>query len=364
MEQLEKINQTLKNINGIGNVIINYNGYDKPIDAIPITLGDEKTYLLTNIRAAAGRSRLILQDLNGNTIKELMNFGFENGVVTVDNDNIYVFTSNSNDPMFYTFDKKSLELKYEKALGESRIQSVCCNENEIFTFDMDNAEVQCRDKKGNVISAIDITKRGNHFSVVSHTNVYSAADGFHFARLGDFGIGDNFRKECEKKFGKDFMDLNRFMEKIAYDESSQTLYVASRNIVCVANQSEIKGIMYFPNKSIMGISVNSEINSLVISSSNWPEADECCPFDKGGSLEILPISMVSDRIKSSEEFLIARNQNKRVIDLCHKIVDKSNGDIDKMIHLLQEIKIKSVNSSLSIEDNNSYDIDYPKKYSK
>ena len=35
-----------------------------------------------------------------------MNFGFENGEVTVDNDNIYVFTSNTRNPMFYTFDKK------------------------------------------------------------------------------------------------------------------------------------------------------------------------------------------------------------------------------------------------------------------
>lgn len=364
MEQLAKIDQTLQSIKGIGNVVINYSGYDKPIDAIPITLGDGKTYLLTNIRAAAAKSRLILQDLNGNTIKELMNFGFENGEVTVDNDNIYVFTSNTRNPMFYTFDKKTLELKYEKPLGKSRIQSVCCNGNEIFTFDMDNAEVQRRDKEGNILSAIDITKRGDGFSVVSHTNVYSASDGFHFASLGEFGIDDRFRRECEEKFGKEFMDLNRGMENVAFDESSQTLFVASRNIVCVASQTEIKGIMYFPDKSIMGISVDSKTNSLVISSSNWPETDKSWSFDNGGSLEILPIGMVSDRIKSSEAFLIARNQNKRVIDLCHRIVDESNGNIDKMILLLQEVKSKRTGDLPAIEDNNSSDLNYPNGRSK
>lgn len=321
MEALVKNNQTLPNVQGIGNIVINYSGYDKPIDAIPITLGDGKTYLLTNIRAYAGRSRLILQDLNGNTIKELIKFGFGNGEVTVDNNNIYVFTSNTSDPMFYTFDKKTFELKYEKPLGNSRIQSVCCNENEIFTFDIDNAKIQRRDKKGNIMAAIDIKENG----VVNHTNIFLTSTGLNFARLGKFGIDDRFRRECEEKFGKEFMDLNRSMQNVAFDESSQTLFVSSRNIVCVASQSEIKGIMYFPDKSIIGISVDPKTNSLVISSGNWPEIDKRWSGDKGGSLEILPISMVPDRIKSSEAFLIARNQNKNFIDSSHRIVDESNG---------------------------------------
>ena len=352
MDQVVNVNKSLPSVKSIGNVIINYRGYDKPIDAIPITYDNGQTYILTNIRAAAARSRLILQDLNGNTVKELMNFGFENGEVTVDNDNIYVFTSNSQNPMFYIFDKRTLGLTYQKPIGKSRIQSVCCNENEIFTFDMENAEVQRRDKKGNILSRTDITRRGNGFSVVSHANVYVTSEGFHFASLGQFGIDDEYRCECEKKFGKEFMDSNRSMDNVAFDESTQMLFVASRNIVCVASQSEIKGIMYFPDRSIIGLSVDPKTNSLVISSGNWPEVDKCYPFDKGGTLEILPISSIPERIKLSEAFLIARNQNKIVIDLCHEVVDESNGDIDRMIFMLQEIKRKRASELPIKEDNN------------
>ena len=367
MEQLAKIGQTLPSTKEIGNIVINYNGCDTPFGAIPIELGDGRTYLLTNIRPTVGDSRLILQDLNGNIIKELMNFGNEFCEVTVDNDNIYVFTSNSENPMFYIINKKNLELRYKKPIGRSCIQSVCCNEKELFTFDLDNAEVQRRDKEGNILSTIDTTKKFKNSSSVGITKVYSTSEGFHFATVGEFGINNRFRKECEEKFGKEFMDLNKDMENIAFDESSKTLFVASRNIICVSNQSEIKGIMYFPDKSIKRISVDPNTNSLVISSDNWLETDKCCPLDNGGSLEILPISMVLDRIKESEAFLIARNQNKKLMDLCHKIVDESNGDINQMILLLQELNNKRTSSDSvlhTIEDKNMNDSYHPNGHSK
>ena len=367
MEQLAKIEQALPSINEIGNIVINYNGCDTPIDAFPIELADGSTYILTNIRATDSNSRLILQDLNGNTIKELMYFGRENSEVTVDNDNIYVFTSKSKNPMFYIIDKKNFELKYEKPLGKSRIQSVCCNEKEIFTFDMNKGEVQYRDKEGNILSTIDIRKKSENSISVGFTNVYSASDGFHFATMGEFEINYRLRKEYEEKFGKEFMDLNKNMDNIAFDESSQTLFVAARNIICASSQSEIKGIMYFPDKWIRGLSVDSKTNSLVISSNNCPDTNTRCPFNSGGSIEILPISMVLDRIKESEAFLIARNQNKKLLDLCHKIVDKSNGDIDQMILLLQELNNKRTSSDSdlhTIEDKNMSDSYHPNGHSK
>lgn len=367
MEQLAKIGQTLPSTKEIGNIVINYSDYDKPIDAIPIELGDGRTYLLTNIRPTVGDSRLILQDLNGNIIKELMNFGNEFCEVTVDNDNIYVFTSNSENPMFYIINKKNLELRYKKPIGRSCIQSVCCNEKELFTFDLDNAEVQKRDKEGNILSRIDTTKKSKNSSSVEITKVYSTSEGFHFATVGEFGINNRFRRECEEKFGKEFMDLNRDMENIAFDESSQTIFMAARNIICVSNQYEIKGIMYFPDKSIKRISVDPNTNSLIISSNNWSETDKCCSLDNGGSLEILPISMVLERIKSSEAYLTARNQNKQLMDLCHKIVDESNGDIDQMILLLQELNNKRTSSDSdlhTIEDKNMSDSYHPNGHSK
>lgn len=330
MEKLAKIEKTLPSVKEIGNIVINYDGYDKPIDAIPIALGDGETYLLANIRADAGCSRLILQDLKGNTIKQLINFGYGNGEVTVDNDNIYIFTSDATNPMFYTFDKKTLELKYKQPLEIfSCIQGVCCNEKEIFTFDMNRAEVQRRDKHGNIISTTDTSQRFGRYRTVPCTEVFSTSEGFNFISLGEFGFDDKFRRECEEKFGKEIMESNRKMKNMAFDESSQTLFGASQNIIYVAVQNKIKGIMYFPDKSIMGLSVNPETNSLVISSCNWPESGKVDPFRNGGSLEILPISMIPNRIKSSEAFLIERNQNKKVVDLRHRIVGKSNGDIEK-----------------------------------
>ena len=150
MEQLAKIDQTLQSIKEIGNVVINYSGYDIPIDAIPITLGDGKTYLLTNIRAAAAKSRLILQDLNGNTIKELMNFGFENGEVTV-----YAKLPNGfkiptpvgyyNPDWAIVFDNESFKYVYFIAETKGSMDSLELR-------DVEKAKIECAKKHFNCIS--------------------------------------------------------------------------------------------------------------------------------------------------------------------------------------------------------------------
>lgn len=288
----------------IGNVVFNYTGYDKPIHAMPIVQEDGKIVILTNMRAMAGRSRVILQDLSGAEIKTLLRVGYENAEVTVDGDNIYVFTSNSDIPMFYIFDAKTFEMKASRQLEKSRIQSVVCDKEHIYTFDMDSGEVQIRDKEGNVQSTTDINKQhgwGNHNLVVT-------SQGVSFAGIGDLRIDDEYRKDLEQKFGKEFMDLNRMYEKFAYDEATQTTYVGSRNLVFVASPEGVKGAMYFPDKSIMGLDIDPKTHSLMISASNWPEADRSVSFDKGGSLEILPTDMVDRRIQLSMAYLEARHK--------------------------------------------------------
>ena len=352
MEELVKPEQSLPRNKEFGNIVIRYSGYDTPNDAIPLEMDDGNTYILTSILSAGGRNRVILQDLNGNTVKELMHLGSQHGYITADNENIYVFTSYSNDPKLYIYDKKNLELKYEKGLETSGIQSVCCNEKELFTFDMDTNEVQVRDKKGTVLSTIDI-KKSTGVDTHSYANVYATSEGFHFASPGSLKISDEYIRECNEKYGTEFMKQNRFKYAITYDEASQTTFVASRNIIYVAGQTNIKGIMYFQDYYIKGLSIDSRTNSLVISSSNWPEKNEYFDSDLGGFLEILPLNMVLDRIKSSEAFLMKRNQLNKIKGLCHKAVDASEGDIDKLIQFLQSIKNGRNIDNESLEDKNS-----------
>ena len=116
----------------IGNVVFNYKGYDKPIHAIPIVMENGEIVILTNIRAMAGRCRVVLQNLSGEEIKTLWhdpvvngNPKYENAEVTNDDDNIYVFTSNTRNPQLYIFDSKNFTQISRKPLGRSRIQSVC-----------------------------------------------------------------------------------------------------------------------------------------------------------------------------------------------------------------------------------------------
>ena len=339
MEQSIISQQSLKNTTDIGNIVINYGKYDVPIDVIPIVMSDGTIKLLSNLHPNYGKNRLVIQDLAGNTIKTLLQFGFENSAITVDNDNIYVFTSNSRNPMYYVIDKKSLTLKFQKPLGRSCVQECCCDGENIFTFDMNNGEIQIRDKQGNVLSATSVRENHGDFSVVTSHNLYIASDGFHSAKLGALGIDEDYKSECEEKFGKEFMELNSdpWHSKVAYDEDTHTMFVSKQNIIYVANDEQVLGLMYFPDKYIWGLSVDPITKSLIICSLNRSEDKNSEDKTDGGSLEILPISMVQERIKSSESFLINKNKSKVLVEMCHRIVDGSNGDIKKMILLLQQL---------------------------
>lgn len=318
----------------IGNIVFDYTEYDAPIHATPIVQENGEIVILTNMRAAARRSRVVLQDLTGKEIKNILSVGYENAEVTKDENNIYIFTSNSSAPQFYIFDAKTYEQKACKPLGKSRIQSVCCDKDNIYTFDMENGQVQTRDKEGNIISSVDIEKNG----IISNHNLFVTSTGINFAGIGDLGIDAEYRKQLEEKFGKEFMDLNRRYDNLAYDEETQTTYVASRNLVFVADPQSVKGVMYFPDKSIRGLDIDPVTKSLIISASNWPEAEKYYPLDKGGSLEILPIDMVDKRIQDSMEYLEARQKSERMKKIGHTIVDLCDGNFDAMIYLLGEAK--------------------------
>lgn len=322
----------------IGNVVFNYTGYDKPIHATPIVMENGEVVILTNMRAAAGRSRVILQDLTGAEIKTLLNVGFENAEVTRDEDSIYIFTSNSKVPKLYTFDSKTFRQTSSMPLGSACIQSVCCDKEHLYTFDMDSGEVQTRAKDGSIISTEDTRRRSGPFTVTSNHNMYVTSTGVHYAGIGDLGLTDEYREQLEQRFGKEFMDLNYSYDSLAFDEKTQTTYVGSRNLVFVATPDGIKGVMYFQDKSIMGLDIDPVTKSLMISASNWPESDQSVSFDKGGSLEILPTDMVDKRIQESMQYLEGRQKRERMAKIGHDIVDLSDGNFESMIYLLGKAK--------------------------
>ena len=326
----------------IGNIVFNYKGYDKPIHATPIVMENGEIVILTNMRASAGRSRVVLQDLSGNEIKSLLKLGYENAEVTKDDEKIYIATSNSDNPQFYTFDLKTFNQTSKKPLGRSRIQSLCCDKENVYSFDMESGKVQTRDKQGNIISDYDIRKQTGFGTMTSDQYMYVTSTGLNFAGIDDIRINEEYIKLLEQKFGKEFMDLNRNQyqpcEDIAYDEEKQTMYIATRNLVYVVDSQEIKGVMYFQDKSIMGLDLDPVTQSLMISASNWPEAEQGFSFDKGGSLEILPTDMVNTRIKESMEYLEARHKRERMKKIGHDIVDLSDGNFECMSYLLGKAK--------------------------
>lgn len=177
---------------------------------------------------------------------------------------------------------------------------------------MESGKVQTRDKEGNIISTYDTRKKSALSTMTTHQNMYVTSTGVQFAGINDLRPTDEYKEQLNQQFGKEFMDLNYSYNSLAYDEKTQTTYVGSRNLVFVANSQGIKGVMYFPDKSIMGLDIDPITDSLMISASNWPEADKCISFDKGGSLEILPTDMVDKRIQESMEYLKARQKRERM----------------------------------------------------
>ena len=120
---MEERKQSLNNNNEIGNIIIDYSGNNESVNATAIKLADGKPYILAYISVLGRQPRLIIQDLNGKTVKKLTDFDghsnvlyYGHGEFTVDNDNIYIFTSETSKPMFYSIDKNSLTIKTFKPL--------------------------------------------------------------------------------------------------------------------------------------------------------------------------------------------------------------------------------------------------------
>lgn len=366
---MEERKQSLNNNNEIGNIIIDYSGNNESVNATAIKLADGKPYILAYISVLGRQPRLIIQDLNGKTVKKLTDFDghsnvlyYGHGEFTVDNDNIYIFTSGTARPMFYIIDKNSLIIKNWKPLGPSCIQSVCCNDNGIATFDMNKGEIQFRDKKGNITSTTSVRgKRG-----IQHTFVYPTSEGFQHVGIFDLEIDKKYIKECEDKFGREIMRMNEdpYISGFAYDDSTQTSFIAKRNIIYVINKSGIQGIMYFKDKSIIGLTISPDTNSLIISSDNWPESQKNRDYNLGGSVEVLPLSMVPERIKSSKNFLMRRNLSKYLYGIVDEIIDIVDGDIDKVFSLLQGLKNNVIKQQQEIEDKDSSGLEGNKVYIK
>lgn len=333
MEEIASINHELPQANKIGNIRINYFENDKPSGVIPIVRSNGEVLLLVEIMGYCGRSRLIVQDLNGNVVKELLKFGYEFGQVTADDQYIYVFTCNTETPMYYVFDKNTFEKRFEKPIGPSWISSVCCDGNYVYTYDTENGNLQKRDKKGTVLNQ----NYASHEYVRGGTKLYSTSQGIQYVLTGNYRIPEDYKKICTDKYGDEFMDLNNSWEDIALDEKTQTRFISAHNVILVAKDDKIEGIIYCPDRNILRISVDQQIGALLISAHNDSEKKKEDIFYSGGVLEILPIDMIPERMKWSDAVLTERYKNKRIIKMCHEIVDESNGDINKIIERLESL---------------------------
>ena len=298
MNRLDKEDEILPISKEIGHLKIQYKDYDKAENVFPIFQENGKMYLLTNINACGDDCRLVLLGLKGKNIKNLMFFGHEYAETTVDDEKIYVFTSNTEIPMYYRFDKKTLELEYEKRLEGTRIQSACSNGEILCVFDRNNGELQRRDKNGNIIDRTDIRRPGLE---IGHTRVFQSHQKFYFARLEESAWDYEIKQRYEEKYGKELVKNNFWLRDFAYDESTQTTFKATSNVIYVNSPKGMEGILYYPDNNIYRIAFNQQINSLIISTYNFSN-------ENIGTLEIIPMSQMFYRMIESEKNWTGENK--------------------------------------------------------
>ena len=179
---------------GYVNIQLEGTGLAKNVFSMEQENGD--TLLLTNINDYSDKSRLVVQDLKGKELLELIRY--TRGVVTVDDEKIYAFLTKDNIHSFYRFNKQTFELEHQKPLEDSSVRSVCYNKNGLCTFDMIQSEVQIRDKDGNILESKD-TRRPNYG--ISLTFVFPAYEQFRYSRYGEL-IGDQEHLNgYENKYG-------------------------------------------------------------------------------------------------------------------------------------------------------------------
>lgn len=309
MGEVIKNEQLTQNQNEIGHVIINYNQHVVPCDVIPINNSKIGTLLVTATNGANENGSLIVQDLEGNILKGLVNLGNDDGVVTADNENIYFFVDNLPEvgkTTFYIFDATDFELKSKRVLDNTDIKDVCCDGEKLYTFDMVGGVVQARDKNGVIISEIDVRWKGHDgASSVSATSVFCTSSGCNYAILGGLDITDEYKEKLASKYGKEIIDENNFCRGFTGDEKTGTTFIARNTLIYVARNNEVKGVLYFPEKIVISISVDTRTNSLIVSL-----------MDKkyNGTLEIIPMSMIDIKMEESDEILRSRNNGQNRIE--------------------------------------------------
>lgn len=290
MNQIEKDFQEELQNNEIGHLNINYKKYEIINGVYSIARENKDPLLLTNIYPCGKKSRLILQDLNGNELKELITF--TDGVATVDDEKIYAFLKKDGKHSFYRFDKNTLELEYEHLFPRSNIRSIYCDGKVLCTYDELASEIQIRDKNGEVLSRKTVDNRWPINLVI-----YSANKNFCYERTG-VPVGDNkCLNRYKEKYGEEVIELDSNMKDMAYDEQTNTTFKASKHIIYVNNDVQ-EGLLYYPDEIIFRISFDSHINSLIISKFN----------SKNMSVEILPMSQILYKMVASAQSLMTSNE--------------------------------------------------------
>ena len=295
----DKYDKTLPISKEIGHVNINYKKYEIIFRVHSIEQENGDTLILTYNYTNKNKVRLILQDLNGNELKELIRS--TDGVVTVDDEKIYAFLTKDGKHSFYRFDKNTLELEYKRHLPDSIIISICCDGKVLCTYDDVASEIQIRDKNGEVLSRKTIDNRW-----LLNLVIYSANKNFCYERTGVAVGDDKYLNRYKKKYGEEVIEYDSHMKDMAYDEQTNTTFKAANHIIYVNNDVH-EGLLYYPDENIFRISFDSHINSLIISKFN---------SNNTMSVEILPMSQIfykmvasAQSLKSSSEELLQTEED-------------------------------------------------------
>lgn len=316
------------------------------------------------------RGDILLKDLNGNVLKKVLPFS-RGGipvmtpgipVMTRDNDCLYVFFYNARYGYMYTININTFNPMIEKNISETSIQSACCNDNRIYTFNMgSSAEIQERDKNGNVLQRQQTSSWNRRLVALS--------DGV--SSINNYKPGD--LSELSEIIGEELIKLNESISDFTYDELNDTYYVSYRNIVVIYKDNKLKGVIYRKDKDITEINYDKITNSFSITYADWPEESPVFPHS-GGGVEIFSMSLMEKKIQESLGFLQERKKGEVVnliLDISNKDLDivsffndQMKKDVFELYDFLRECKIKNIYGKNAMEaykekyNNNSLEAPY------
>lgn len=325
---------------------ISFNGV-APYSITPIILDDEKLHFLTS------GEEIYLVNEHGSKEKEILNIRvpltvraggpttFPCSKFLVDDDNIYffaryenldniLFSSPEKDPYkienkLYIYDAKTLEQKQAIDMGNRNVFGAYLYKGYILALDSTNGRIEILDKSGKSIDSINFENLEGY--LIDNPDLKD----LNLKKL--FFSGANFLFDVDKFkeiYGEEILENSKIRDSV-YDINTNTSYLAGdKNIIFVEKDGDIQGILYFKNKIITGIDIDSKTNSLLVrqEKDSWK-----APRNVGEQyreyFELIPLEIIEQEMKKSMDYL-------RTMQIAKRALSISKGDFSKMAYLLDK----------------------------